>query len=404
MKPNQLPPEQQDEALRRYYGGERIQSIIDAYNLDCVPSNFLRGFPRICLADKLCPHCGVPMEIKRACRRPGIGPGASEGFATCPQCRHVEDSYCQCRACLRQRRFGSAKPQGQSPSGTQAVLAAAWEDAWASRPEPEDLSVRKAVYLLAATRGGLDRAQERLPSVRTLSGRIAPGIELTREIMRTLTDAKLITMDPAASLDCDVLDPRHYLTLYFESAHWRLALGDDGRANRRYLDRLLALVTTRWSFDAQGEELAYIWFQVILDECLTHLEGQLAHFGLDPTVTLTLRDTLASLLAHLSGGEVIAATWSASKSVAAERHAGRGRGDPSVAVAAQLRSLFDGFVDGRLTPFSYERSRHNPVSTLAELLIGPVGGLGADYLRAVPLHASLAARHGRAPIDDSFAT
>jgi hypothetical protein len=110
--------------------------------------------------------------------------------------------------------------------------------------------------------------------VRTLSGRIAPGLDLTRELMRTLADAKLITVDPGAAIVGDSTDLRHYLTLYFaylilnfDAVHWRLALGVDGKENHRYLDGLMDLATTRRSFDGQGEELADIWFEAILDEC-----------------------------------------------------------------------------------------------------------------------------------------
>jgi len=244
MKPNQLSSEQQAEALRRYYGGERIQSIIDAYGLDCIPGTFLRGFPRISL-DKLCPHCGVQMEVQRACRGRGIGSGASQGIPTCPECKHIDRPHCTCQACKTKRGTRRDKPRNQMPSATHSILAAVWEEACTSRPEPEDLTVRQAVYLLAATRGGLDRAQERLPSVRTLSGRIAPGLDLTRELMRTLADAQLITVDPGAAIVGDSTDLRHYLTLYFDAVHWRLALGVDGKENRRYLDGLMDLATTR---------------------------------------------------------------------------------------------------------------------------------------------------------------
>ncbi len=137
------------------------------------------------------------------------------------------------------------KPRNQMPSATHSILAVAWEEACTSRPEPEDLTVRQAVYLLAAARGGLDRAHEKLPSVRTLSGRIAPGLDLTRELMRRLADPKLITVDPGAAIVGDSTDLRHYLTLYFDAVHWRLALGVDGKENRRYLDGLMDLATTR---------------------------------------------------------------------------------------------------------------------------------------------------------------
>lgn len=223
------------------------------------------------------------------------------------------------------------------------------------------------------------QAFEIVPSVRELGHRVAPGQDFTSRILRTLADAGLLALDPASAQCGPCSDLRSYQALYADRGRWRLTLGRDGRENKAYLERLQAIVTERWTIDAHGEELADLWAEAVLEECVVNMEGQLAHFGVEIAVTLDLRETLTTLLGYLAGGEVFAATWSASKSVAAERHAGR-----------YLRSLFSRFCEGRLVPYLYDRVRQHPASALAALLEGSVLGVGPQYLRVVPSLASLA--------------
>lgn len=397
MKPADLPPDQQAEALGRYYAGEPVRAIIAAYGIDCVPGTFLRAFPPV-PCETPCPHCGAPMTARRATRmRARAGKPAQEP-AACTRCRHRDRPNCTCPGCAaRPRMDPRRRPQPAPGVAHDATLLAAWEAAYACRPEPADLGVREAVFLIAATRAGLDAAGETLRSVGEYGQRLAPGRDYTATMVRTLAAANVIAIDPGAAPPGAVGDLRRFIALHAERVRWRLALGRDGAENRGYLARLWAVASERWSLDAHGEVLADLWYEAVLEECVAHLGGQLAHFGLAGDAALALRDTLAGLLAHLSGGEVIAATWSASKSVAAERHAGRGPGDPSIAVAAYLHALFDRFIEGRLVPFAYERSRHQPASALAELLAGPLLGLGGDYLKVVPSLATLWARRGAGP-------
>lgn len=393
MNPADLTQEQQSEALRRYYAGEPVQAIIDAYGLDCSPSTFLRQFPPVVLQDQPCPVCGTLMIARRATRGHGSTKGVGSSPPSCPNCGHRETVGCRCKAC---RSKSSAVPgrglrrQTSVETAQGAVLASAWADAYACRPEPSDLGVREAVYLLATTRGGLDKAFEIVPSVRELGHRVAPGQDFTSRILRTLADTGLLALDPADAQCGPCTDLRSYQALYADRGRWRLTLGRDGRENKAYLERLQAIVTERWTIDAHGEELADLWAEAVLEECVVNMEGQLAHFGVEIAVTLDLRETLTTLLGYLAGGEVFAATWSASKSVAAEHHAGRYLRDPAAAVDYYLRSLFSRFCEGRLVPYLYDRVRQHPASALAALLEGSVLGIGPQYLRVVPSLASLA--------------
>lgn len=403
MTPADMTDEQKSEALRRYYDGEPVQAIIDAYKLDCAPSTFLGLFP-LTLSDELCPTCGTPMIAKRAIRSRGIRNGITSDPPKCPGCGHRKTMTCRCEACRSKRSDERQRDRRTTPPAARAsrdvVLAAAWEDAYARRPEPSDLGVREALYLLATMRGGLDPAFEILPSMRELGHRLAPSRDYTRRMIRTLSDAALLALDPAGTHREPSGDLRVYQALSMDTGRWRLTLGRDGRENTAYLKRLKSIVAERWTIDAQGDELADLWAEAVTEECVATLEAQLAYYGVESAVTLDLRETLTTLLGYLAGGEVFAATWSASKSVAAERHAGRCLNDPAAGVDAYLRSLLNRFCEGRLVPFFFDRGRQHPASALAALLEGPVLGIGDHYLRAVPSLASLARfSRSRSPSD-----
>lgn len=269
------------------------------------------------------------------------------------------------------------------------ILTEAWEQAFACRPEPADLSVRQTLFLLAAC-AGLNPGGEVLHPLRELGQRVAPTPTYTSEIFHALDDWRLIAIDPAAVEPGTVDDLVILRALNRERLSWRLALGRDARECQTYLRQLRAIAPARWGIQAHGHDLADVWLETVHEECIAHLEEYVTYFGLPTEVVLDLRDSLRGLLAHLSGGQVIAAIWSAVKTAAAERQAGRGVGDPAAAIDGRLHWLFDAFVEGRMVPFSYTRSRRQRACALADLLTNRFG-LGGAYLDEVPSPPALAA-------------
>jgi hypothetical protein len=178
MKPADLAADLQQEALSRYYAGERVQAVIDAFGLDCTPNQFLRGFPPI-VGGAPCPHCGSPMAARRMTRRPPYPAACRLEPAVCSGCGHSDTPFCDCAVCAPKRRQGTRQRPDRRRSGvaeSDPVLRDAWERAQGSRPEPADLGVRLTLYLLAAS-SGLDPSGAVLRPLSELGQRVAPTPE-----------------------------------------------------------------------------------------------------------------------------------------------------------------------------------------------------------------------------------
>lgn len=386
MKPIDLTEIQRVDALKRYYANEPVQSIIDAYGLDCHRCSFIREFPPTRLPERLCPSCGIAMVVRPQTRYLAKSGRSNLLEATCERCGHRDTPRCSCSFCVSKR---PKRPKRRRPEHLLSHLQASWIDAFAIRPEPADLSVRQAVYLLAAAHGGLYPGGEVIPSIQTLGERVAPTRDYTRALVRTLVDASLLAVDPDRYFCPPTVDLRSYLARHADTAYWRLTLGLDGSENKQYLTELTAIVAERWTAETHGDELVDLWAEAALEECVANVQWQLSHFGLATSVTFDLRETLRTLLGYLACGEVFAATWTATKHVAAEHHAGRSHCESAQAVEAHLRALFSRILDGCFKPFLFERIRYRPASALAQVLEGPVLKIGPRYLTSAPLMSNL---------------
>jgi hypothetical protein len=62
-----LTESQVEKLIRRYYLGEKINSLIEHFEIDCAISIFHKYLPAK-LSDEQCPNCGATMEMPRLCR------------------------------------------------------------------------------------------------------------------------------------------------------------------------------------------------------------------------------------------------------------------------------------------------------------------------------------------------
>ena len=390
MKPADLSSEQQDAAILRYYAGEPVSVIIETFGLEVHATQFLRSFPPV-PTGSLCPHCGAAMVARRSSRRAPYPAQPRFTLATCSGCAHKDTSTCDCSACRPKRaRQGVRHAQSAAMSGGEVDqrLLRVWEEACSRRPEPTELGVRSAVYLLAIE-GALPSADLRLRSIVELGQQVAPTRDYTRAIMLHLEEAGLIAIDPQMPSLRDSRDLPNDSRSFADSLRWRLSLGCGWRECRQYLAQLREIVSRNWHGDTYGEALAPLWLEVMREECTAALAFQLAKFGLPAESVHELRRDVDQLLVHLSGDQVMRVTWSTCVRIAAERFANRRYGTCAEAISRRLRYLLDAFINRRLEPFTNYRHRSQP-SALAQVFEGLLG-LGPSYLHAVPTPASFMA-------------
>ncbi|WP_411682865.1 hypothetical protein [Clostridium thailandense] len=93
-----LTDEQLQELIERYYNGERVNTLIEEYEIaDTLPGTLCKLFPPMLLKDTFCPNCNAPMFKLRESRS-----GYSHTEPFCTVCGHDNNNhFCKCDYCKK---------------------------------------------------------------------------------------------------------------------------------------------------------------------------------------------------------------------------------------------------------------------------------------------------------------
>ncbi|MGD9108465.1 MAG: hypothetical protein PVI75_04770 [Gammaproteobacteria bacterium] len=299
-----------DALISRYYADERIADLIEEYKIDVRPSGLVGLFPPKKL-DYFCKYCEEPMYQ--------FYKSKSYAFANppkCLKCGHEDSSNCQCENCDCVRKIAAEDEQSRKIRLVESYFEI--ED-FGPFQEPQDLSLREAVFLITFYRGcvGDDMATGELSNLDECL--LSPTEELTATIIRYLRAAEILNVDPTS-------DPRAFVwnekevpeQFYINSVKYRLLLGEDPNFVCQYIKDLESIAYSSSSNWPRSwiEDSYYVWKELVLHECLQYFEYIAEEHGLKAPLGDKTRLMFENLMCDFTLGQIYNFIWRSGQSAA----------------------------------------------------------------------------------------
>jgi len=253
-----LSKTQIEELIEKYYNHEKLQDLIEEYDIDTIPSQLVRLFPSI-ITEFLCPYCDVNLEIKRVSRDYKW----VEGPAFCTSCGHEKTEYCRCSNCLKQDQL-QAQLRIQEKQKVLDSLLAIDEN---KKVDLDTLSFEDKIYLGAFLREGISEDFNFIKPLDEFINPIAPTEEYSNEILDDLRRKGLIIIHPESDssffedIDLETGD----FTFYRNNVKWLLNVQKEGFNKVPLID---SLINPDDYFEP--EEAYQIWRRISLYEALEY--------------------------------------------------------------------------------------------------------------------------------------
>ena len=304
-----LTPEQVDDLIKRYYEGEKLASLVEAFNIDAKPAGLVHLFPPLVHKDLPCPYCPDKNLISKRPARTSA-PRRPE-TPHCPGCRHRHAEGCPCKPC----RAKADAARRESDNKKRQVIEATYTREHDVPPQ-EDLTLQDAVFLMAIARHAATDDLGHLKPYYEYASTLAPLPECRHDIITHLYDRGLLAISPGSEINAFDFDEavteikRHTPAWVL----WAFLPGLEVEEKRGYLNRLKTLVSGGDWPDGWSRDVPALWHSIVKNECLQQFVLLLAERGdkqqsIDPT-THALFDRL---LADFPPSRVFCLTWSAVK-------------------------------------------------------------------------------------------
>lgn len=227
-----LNAEQIEELITQYYAGEDISSLIQEFQVECLPQKLHKLLPPQILHHVVCPHCHTAMVFQRPARTSNR---FSRKKVLCLNCGHIGEGSCNCQGCAleRERLLERERQEKQS-----------WVTEFCRKMQPappaiesvEELTLRQAVALLALTRAcmylqlpeveGFDPNEVHLNPLKHATVPFAPGMELGIRLIQELVSCRLMYVSEFSDPSAFVLNQDNFEGVQFESAVWKVRGND----------------------------------------------------------------------------------------------------------------------------------------------------------------------------------
>ena len=300
-----LTPEQVDDLITRYYEGEKLASLIEAFNIDAKPAGLVHLFPPIVHKELPCPYCPETNLISKRPAR-ASAPRRRE-TPHCPGCRHRHAERCPCKPC----RAKADAARRESDKKKRQVIEATCTRAHAI-PPPEDLALHNALYLMAVARHAATDDLAYLKPYYEYASTLAPLPDYQHDIITHLYERGLIAISPGSDVDAFEFDEALTEIKSHNPAWvlWAFLPGLDVEEKRGYLNRLKTLVSGGDWPDGWSRDVPALWHSIVKNECLEHFVYLLAQrgFKLNPNDQKT-QALFDALLVDFSPSRIFNLCW-----------------------------------------------------------------------------------------------
>ncbi len=266
-----LSESQIQSLIARYYGNEKIQTLLDEYQIDCIPSNFCSLLPPETLDDQQCPYCDVPMLRKRVSRSSSK---YRQVEASCPRCGHYVGRWqCHCQRCIDERKRFS---QMIRELKQEKILAFCRMPRTVDihQPAAQDLDLRTAVALLALSRTCLIVDEvgggQSSPSGMTLEALseatlpLAPRWDLVSSLLAELRAQSLIAISELSPPDAFVFEEGELHSYDPSRVRWSLTVEDP----EQLLSAISRLAQNAAEWPSHwNQAVKNVWVEIALAEC-----------------------------------------------------------------------------------------------------------------------------------------
>ncbi len=211
-----LTEAQVNELIKRYYNNEKIEDLLNEFNLDIHSSRLVKLFPTIVCSELFCIYCPSTNLITNHKSR---ADNWSKPAPSCPLCRHQERDACYCDNCQRSKRKKSELEESYKRSIIEEFC-----NKRIKPPLTEELTIKDLVYLYSAISHS---ASEDLKFVypfgrKQASPPLAPRFELSVDIVEHLYFKGLISISPLSKTDAFSIEKEQVKGFYFSRVLWEL--------------------------------------------------------------------------------------------------------------------------------------------------------------------------------------
>ena len=380
-----------EELIKRYYGGEKNNLLINEYDIDIKNSSFLiKTFPPRTHFDILCPFCNIFMTSYRKSK-------SSYSIETifCKECQHeLDNDYCSCRICknkrLEKEKFERERQQILFDTQRQVIIDKYLTD----KEYPtdfEELDIQMKLYLSSLLRSSLS---EDLKDINPISSAtlkltpITPDNIYETKIITFLKENGLIIFSPNTVLSSISIEDNKIDGYYPLKTTYRLNIFKD-ELNIE-IDELFHLE----DIEEKNEELLLtLWLEIALYECLEYLYVRLDEYNLpsqhigDKTIS-----TIKEALNNFSISQVFYFIWNASKNAAAFYQKGSVTKKHAVnLVAGNILRTMERAIAQNWDVSKYRRDYNYPQSIISEIFFNrilKIGDRGFDTVAKNYFHNS----------------
>ena len=266
-----LTPEQVNALIKRYNEGEKLPSLIEAFNIDAKPAGLVQLLPPVDHKDLPCPYCPDKNLISKRPARTSA-PRHPE-TPHCPGCGHRHAEWCPCKPC----RAKAEAQRRESDKKKRQVIEATYTRGH-DLPPPEYLTLQDAVFLMAIARQAATDDLAYLKPYHEYAKTLAPLPDCRHDIITHLYERGLIAICPGSDVDAFDFDEAiteiicHDIT----TVEWTFLPGLDVEEKREYLNRLKTLVSEGDWPDGWSRDVPALWRYVVKNECLEYFVYLLA--------------------------------------------------------------------------------------------------------------------------------
>lgn len=215
-----LSSEQIEELYQRYLEGEKNQTLIDEYGIDCRPSNLIRLLPPMLQEGVTCKTCNIPMYRKRRTKSGEPSPYAY----FCISCGHLSplnnrflSTYCNCDACKQEEENSRLEIERQR---RDKVVSYFGTDRLKLVPYSSLNFMEKCVLLsIFQLQEGYQR--DGVAPLHLFTERLSPTKEMDEKILEALFNSNIIRVDPLSELYAFNISDES-ITFYFDLVSWEL--------------------------------------------------------------------------------------------------------------------------------------------------------------------------------------
>lgn len=381
MTTQKLTEEQLEDLISRYYSGERVATLIEAYALNVPPGKITTLFPPVVLEDLNCPHCRIPM-LRDPPARSALKSGQGLAPPFCRTCGHRDLPNCQCIGCETIR----AQRKREAEEANHSVI----ERLRRSPRHPcvgiDDLSLRDAVHLVALARVGRREDSDQIDALSEHPMALRCTTRASETVVRELYELGALDLSFANAPGVISADGLRRMQIDWSVVRFQFRLGSDVEENIDALHRVEERLRNRslW-LDRWRREILSLWYELALDELLAYLGMRMVEHHFEPRFGAKTTQVLGTLLEQYSVYEIFNFLWAAVRDAAAyqvRHHTSRRQAANAVIGICQRRAeraLAEGWT---VKPF--RRDPKVPQSECTSLFANVVTRIGERFLAVPP--------------------